>query len=546
MHVLLTGWFSFLHDEVTAGDVLALEAVRSALDGAGVTSDTAWSPVFRPGALRLEDAAPDLYSHLIFVCGPIHGAQVSSLHQVPVRGRIPHSGGGFGFTWRAGELPDQRTVCHTATIVRLASSLSVSDRLLSTHRRRGSDLKIDMVSEHASPLATLGTADAGGQNVHVAELAIGLGRRGHRVTVYTRREDPDLPTVMHFSDGVTLVHVPAGPAHPVAKDDLLPHMPSFAVWLEERWSARPPDVVHAHFWMSGLAAVQAAAASAVPVVQTFHALGSVKQRMQGAADTSPPQRLRLEASVGRQVDAVIATCSDEVRELATYEVPPDRIFVVPCGVDGDRFRATGPVARRGRRPRVLTVGRLVPRKGVETVIAAMPFVADAELVIAGGPDPDLLSHDAEAGRLHALANEHRVADRVVFLGRTSHQDVPALMRSADVVVADSWYEPFGIVPVEAMACGRSVIASAVGGHLDTVVDGVTGLLVPPRNVDALGSRLRQLLGDRRLRHALGTKATDHARNRYLWPLIAAETEAVYERVLTSRIPPYTFANGTST
>ena len=120
------------------------------------------------------------------------------------------------------------------------------------------------------------------------------------------------------------------------------------------------------------------------------------------------------------------------------------------------------------------------------------------------------------------------------------------MRSADVVVADSWYEPFGIVPVEAMACGRSVVASAVGGHLDTVVDGVTGLLVPPRNVDALGGRLRQLLGDRRLRHALGTKATDHVHNRYLWPLIAAETEAVYERVLAAHTASYTFANGTST
>ena len=250
------------------------------------------------------------------------------------------------------------------------------------------------------------TADAGGQNVHVAELAVGLASRGHEVTVYTRREKPDLPTTMHLSDGVTIVHVPAGPAHPVAKDDLLPHMPSFAAWLRERWSARPPDLVHAHFWMSGLAAVQAAAETTVPVVQTFHALGSVKRRMQGTADTSPPQRLRLEASVGRQVDAVIATCTDEVRELATYEIPPDRIFVVPCGVDGDRFRATGPVAPRGRRSRVLTVGRLVPRKGLETVVAALPFVADAELVIAGGPDPALLGGDAEASRLRALAHDH--------------------------------------------------------------------------------------------------------------------------------------------
>ncbi len=198
-------------------------------------------------------------------------------------------------------------------------------------------MKIDLVSEHASPLAVLGGADAGGQNVHVASLALALAGRGHEITVYTRRDAPELPGAVPLASGVTVEHVPAGPPRPLPKDDLLAYMPGFAAWLAERWQASRPDVVHAHFWMSGLAAVTAARRCPVPVVQTFHALGSVKRRYQGRADTSPPQRVRLEAAVAQQATAVIATCTDEVRELAAYGARPDRMYVVPCGADCDRF-----------------------------------------------------------------------------------------------------------------------------------------------------------------------------------------------------------------
>jgi glycosyltransferase involved in cell wall biosynthesis len=389
---------------------------------------------------------------------------------------------------------------------------------------------IHMVSEHASPLAALGGADAGGQNVHVAALAAALGRRGHQVTVLTRR-DGALPDRVPLAPGVTVEHVPAGPPRPIPKDELLPYMDDFAAYLRSRWRTERPAIVHGHFWMSGLAALAAVRDLGIPVVQTFHALGVVKRRHQAAMDTSPLERLPLEARIAREVDLVVATCSDEVRELRALGVRPGSVAVVPCGADLARFRPDGPAAARAGRGRVLSIGRLVPRKGVDTVIEAMAGVPHAEYVIAGGPAPGLLAEDPEARRLRRVAEVHGVADRVTFLGRVPHDDAPALMRSADVVVSVPWYEPFGIVPVEAMACGRPVIGSAVGGHLDTIVDGVTGLHVPPRDPVLLARRLRQLLGDRGRRAALGRAAAEHAHARYSWDRVAARTETVYERVI---------------
>jgi glycosyltransferase involved in cell wall biosynthesis len=288
--------------------------------------------------------------------------------------------------------------------------------------------------------------------------------------------------------------------------------------------------------MSGIAAIWAAARSPVPVVQTFHALGSVKQRWQAEADTSPPQRPGVEATVAQRATAIIATCTDEVAELAGYGARPETLYVVPCGVDGDRFRPEPQAqAATTRSPaRVLTVGRLVRRKGNDTVIAAIAAMPGTELVIAGGPEPDQLHGDPEVTRLCQVAEECGAADRVRFTGRVPHDDVPALLRSADIVVSVPWYEPFGIAPVEAMACGKAVVVSAVGGHLDTVEDGITGLLVPPRDPAALTAALTQLLADPGLRRKLGTAGAARAAARYSWDTIAAETEAVYASVRQER------------
>lgn len=389
-------------------------------------------------------------------------------------------------------------------------------------------MRIALISEHASPLAAIGGADSGGQNVHVAQLARALGERGHHVTVFTRRDDPGLPDRVRIGPGVTVEHVRAGPVTILPKDALLPHMAQFGDHLAQRWLVEPPDVAHAHFWMSGLAAQRAARRIGIPVLQTFHALGVVKRRHQGAADPSPRSRLRLEKQLARDAALVVATCTDEVTELTALGVPASQVAVVPCGVDLECFTPRGPRAARGGRHRILSLGRLVERKGVETTVRAMAAVPDAELVIAGGGDAIA---DAEQARLTMVAAASGVQDRVRLIGQIPRDEVPALLRSADVVVSVPWYEPFGMVPLEAMACGVPVIASAVGGHLDTVVDGRTGALVPPRDPAALAQRLRELLADPARLAAIGSAAATRARVHHGWSRIAMETEALYRQVL---------------
>ncbi|WP_298178557.1 glycosyltransferase [Saccharomonospora sp.] len=396
-------------------------------------------------------------------------------------------------------------------------------------------MKISMVSEHASPLAALGEVDAGGQNVHVAELSTGLAKAGHEVTVYTRRDNPGQPEELTMPGGYRVVHVPAGPAHHVPKDELLPYMGEFTRFLRERWELDRPDVVHAHFWMSGLAALMAARPVEIPVVQTFHALGVVKRRYQGAHDTSPSERIGLERLIGRHAARIAATCADEVFELVRMGLPRSRMSVVPCGVDLTRFTPSGARQPRGSRYRIVSVGRLVPRKGFDVVIAALRSLPETELVIAGGPKEGRLAEDPEARRLLRFAAELGVDDRVHLTGQIARTDMPPLLRSADVVVCTPWYEPFGIVPLEAMACGVPVVATAVGGLTDTVVDGVTGTHVPPRRPDALATAVRKLLSDAALRDAYGIAGADRARCRYSWDRIAADTYRVYERTVPAAV-----------
>ncbi|MFF5970367.1 glycosyltransferase [Streptomyces sp. NPDC012769] len=398
-------------------------------------------------------------------------------------------------------------------------------------------MSIALISEHASPLAALGGVDAGGQNVHVAQLAGALADRGHRVTVYTRRDDAALPDTVPLRRGVLVRHVPAGPPEHLPKDELLSHMRPFARHLADRWREERPDVVHSHFWMSGLAGLWATRETGIPLLHTYHALGIVKRRHQGAADTSPPTRVAYEREVGLGCDRVVATCRDEVEELAAMGIARVKADIVPCGVDPAAFRPDGPAARRGPyRHRLLHLGRLVPRKGAAVSVAALGRLPGTELVIAGGPAPDALDADPEVRRLRALAAETGVADRVFFTGAVPPAAVPVLMRSADVVLCPGDYEPFGIVPLEAMACGRPVVASAVGGQLDTVAHGVNGLLVPPGSPPVLAAAVRLLLADPALRAEYGRAGRRRVLERFSWQRVAGATEASYRAVLAAHAP----------
>lgn len=387
-------------------------------------------------------------------------------------------------------------------------------------------LHVALVSEHASPLANLGEVASGGQNVHVAALGRELAAQSANVSIYTRRTDPRLPRRIRLGARLWLHHVDAGPARHLPTDDLLPFMDQFATNLHRIWRRDRPDVVHAHFWMSGYASVEAAARCDVPVVQTFHSLGSVKRRHLGRSDTSPPSRNRIERTITREVAHIIATARAEVAELKALGVDQPRISLIPCGVNRELFAATGPVEPR-KRPgmRVLAVSRLVERKGIVDVITALQALPGVELVIAGGPERHLLRGDPEFRRLQQVASDMGVIGQIDFRGRVRRSLLPALYRSADVLACMPWYEPFGLVPLEAMACGTPVAASAVGGILDTVTDGITGMHVKPRDASHLAETLESLLSDRS-RPDLGASAARWAR-RFTWGRVGAQTLTAY-------------------
>jgi len=382
-------------------------------------------------------------------------------------------------------------------------------------------MRIAMISEHASPLGS------GAQQSHVAELSGALAEQGHEVRVYTRRDSPDLPAVVPVSEGVRVVHVPVGPAEFVPPDLLLPYMGDFAQWLATEWreGGWVPTVAHAHFWTSGLAAVTAARQVGIPVVQSFHELGGLEKIDKG------PSRAGYERALGRAVDRVVVQSQDEVRGLVNIGVPRAQLTLVPAGVDSDRFTPEGPAADRDpERPRILSVGRLVERKGFGDVIQAMPYVPGAEVVVVGGPPADQLKADPQARKLRALAEQLHVADRFRLVGVVPAGDMPGWYRSADLLVAAPWSEQLGPAALEAMACGVPIIGTAVGGLTDTVVDGLTGDLVPAHDPHALGGALRRLINDKVRRFAYATAALDRARQAYSWKRVAAQVGSVYSAV----------------
>jgi glycosyltransferase involved in cell wall biosynthesis len=393
-------------------------------------------------------------------------------------------------------------------------------------------MRIAMVSEHASPLASLGGEDAGAQNVHVRGLAAALAARGHSVTVYTRR-DGSMPERVPAGPGVEVVHVSAGPADTVPRRELPAYTAEFTQRLIDRWDEESPDVVHAHFWNSGVAALRAAwALDGPPVVQTLHSLEHLERR-QGGDVRSAPARRRLEPAVARQADQLIAMCSEEAFELARLGVSSRRIAVVPQGVDTRRFSPEGPAELKRRATRLVSVGRIAPRKDVDSAIRALAELVasgrdDVELVVVGGSvSVERPLDDPEVARLAGLARSLGVREHVDFRGWVSHDTLPRLLRSADVLVATPRYEPFGVVALEAMACGIPVVASAVGGLLDTVVHGTTGLHVPPGDLPVLVRTLALLIDYPRLRARLGPAGVDRARTAFTWEQVAMHTERIY-------------------
>ncbi|MDQ0141900.1 glycosyltransferase family 4 protein [Cupriavidus necator] len=405
--------------------------------------------------------------------------------------------------------------------------------------------KIALISEHASPLASVGSTDCGGQNIYVAHLARQLGSRGYQVDVFTRRDKALLPEVVAFAPNVRVIHVTAGPPVQIPKEQLLPYMEDFGAFLTDfvRRDATGYDVLHANFFMSGLAALRARHTLGIPLVMTFHALGKVRRLHQGSTDGFPDDRFGIEDTLVREADCVVAECPQDLDDLVNlYNADPARVQTVPCGFDAAEF---APVPRDAARRalgwpldgfRVLQLGRLVPRKGIDNVIRALGCLRrdtglDATLYVVGGnAEQPSVQATPEIGRLQEVASAEGVADRVLFAGRRGRDTLRLFYSAADVFVTTPWYEPFGITPVEAMACGAPVIGADVGGIRSTVVDGHTGFLVPPKAPAALAARLAQLAADPALARRLGEAGRRRAQAHFTWAGVARQMEAVYARV----------------
>ncbi len=393
-------------------------------------------------------------------------------------------------------------------------------------------MKIALVAQHAAPAPGDGTPQPG--DSRLIQLSRSLAGNGHRVTVYARRPSASLPERAELEPGVRIEYIGSADRCVVSRHDdaeLLAEVPSFSHPLHDRWRADRPDVVHAMRWTSGLAALAAARDLKVPVVQSFDSLGVAERRHRVIPPDAGTERIRLEPAIGRSVSAVMAVSSDEESDLTRLGVPRRSIKVVPYGVDTEEFTPEGPVASRNGRSRLLTMTSLDEHDALATLLRAMSKVPGAELVVAGGPPRAELRRDLAYRRLTKLADSLGLNGRVFFAGAVSHAALPPLLRSADLLVSVSEYEPSATSAIQAMACGIPVIASAVGGQIDAVVDGTTGILVAPGHPALLAQRIRQLLGHPMLREAFSVAAVDRARSRYSWDRIAHETLAVYGTAL---------------
>ncbi len=406
--------------------------------------------------------------------------------------------------------------------------------------------RLALISEHASPLTAIGNVDSGGQNVYVAQIAKRLAQQGHAVDIFTRRDDARLPEILHWIHGIRVIHVPAGPARFVRKEDMLPFMAEFSDYVVDFFAARTPPyhLVHANFFMSGLTALRLKQVFGTPFVMTFHALGKVRRYHQGEADQFPDERFAIEEAIIRESDCIIAECPQDLSDLIhLYAADSDKVKIVPCGFDPEEFR---PLERKLARERIgfadgvflmLQLGRLVPRKGIEDVIRALALLrwnhaVAAHLVIVGGdherPDP---AATPEIGRLQAIAAELGVADWVHFTGRRGREALKYYYNAADVFVTTPWYEPFGITPLEAMACGIPVVGSAVGGIRHSVRDRKTGYLVPPHDPAELSDRLAYLCQHPAERAALGRAGKQRVNRLFTWSRVADLLNQVYEETM---------------
>jgi D-inositol-3-phosphate glycosyltransferase len=404
-------------------------------------------------------------------------------------------------------------------------------------------LRVAMLSVHTCPLAAPGGKKTGGMNVYVRELGVELGRRGIYVDIFTRSQDPCIPHVNESDLGskTRVIHIPAGPESPLPTSEIYPHLPEFVEGVK-RFASQERiqyDLIHSHYWLSGCVAVQLKQAWGIPVLQMFHTLGRMKNRIaQSSGQLETDLRVNTEQQLMHEVDYLVAaTPAERMQLMWLYDAPMRRIKVIPPGVDINHFRPVPPSEARqiigmpANEKMLLFVGRIEPLKGVDTLMQAIALLYEQVpdrthnlyLAIIGG---DVRRQDAEMAHLHDLREELGLREVVAFLGARSQDTLHYYYSAAEAVIMPSHYESFGMVALEAMACGTPVVASEVGGLAYLVQDGVTGFHVPDRDPGELAAKIRLLLENECLRQEMADTAVRYAQQ-YSWHCIAAQIHNLY-------------------
>lgn len=417
--------------------------------------------------------------------------------------------------------------------------------------------KIAFISEHASPLALPGSIDAGGQNVYVRELAMELVKLDFDVDIYTRKDSEELPEITELIPNVRVIHVKAGPEKYIPKEQLMPFMEEFSTYMIEFIRVRRLDyrLIHANFFMSGMVAMRIKEILGIPFVITFHALGIVRALHQKEADKFPKERIYFEKKIVERADKIIAECPQDAEDLMNlYNSDPGKMEIIPCGFNPEEF---SPVDKKKAREKIgidvndqiiLSIGRIVPRKGVDNIIRALRFLkkrfTSIKLLIVGGDTDE--EHGPSAGEIHRLkelALKYKVSDRVLFTGPKNPLDLKYYYSAADIFISTPWYEPFGITPLESMACGTPVIGSEVGGIKYTVKDGETGFLVPPRKPLQLARRVIFLLNNRLLLQHMRFASIRRVNSLFTWKRVASDMHQAYYDIQVSRMIPGFITSG---
>lgn len=405
-------------------------------------------------------------------------------------------------------------------------------------------MNIAMLSVHTCPLAALGGKETGGMNVYVRELARELAARGHCVDIFTRSQDPRVPhEVPGLEIGARVFHVPAGPEEPYDKHRLFDYLPEFVDGVRSiiEYEDLRYDVYHSHYWLSGWVARELQKSHPAPIVQMFHTLGIMKNRVaRRGYDRETERRIAIEREIMQFADRIVAATPRDCQQMIElYDAPSNKIVVIPPGVDLKLFHPIPQTNPTDFYPpdkdhTVLFVGRIDPIKGIDVWFRAMALVVEENpalrghlcVCLVGGDVDEEAPPDTEIARLQALKEELGIGDLVTFLGRRSQEALPYYYATADVVVMPSLYESFGMVALEAMACGTPVVASDVGGLSFVVRDGETGYLVPENDPYILAATIGCLLRDPQLRRRLGARGIEVARE-YAWSRVADKIEELY-------------------